>query len=204
MKRESVFRSITAALLVTAAAISVYHRHRAEQAGGEEIFRARGDALGRGLPSQPALDEVVQPGPAGPSALVGCRARNCVPGPRALDLSHHRQEHNVHGRDEGGARARHRRPVPLGETSPLHGRDLILHVAWQRGCELVCGAGKPCGTGDALDPAAQRGGEADREVRRRVPRLHGACRKALTTYRARLGRKSWFSAWLIWPVRMTS
>ena len=37
MKRESVFRSITAALLVTAAAISVYHRHRAEQAGGEEI-----------------------------------------------------------------------------------------------------------------------------------------------------------------------
>jgi protein-S-isoprenylcysteine O-methyltransferase Ste14 len=37
MKRESVFGSITAALLVTAAAISGYHRHRAEQAGGEEI-----------------------------------------------------------------------------------------------------------------------------------------------------------------------
>ena len=37
MKRESVFRSITAVLLVTAAAISGYHRHRAEQAGGEEI-----------------------------------------------------------------------------------------------------------------------------------------------------------------------
>ena len=37
MKRESVFRSITATLLVTAAAISGYHRHRAEQVGGEEV-----------------------------------------------------------------------------------------------------------------------------------------------------------------------
>ena len=42
MKRESIFRSITAALLVTAAAISVYHRHRAEQAGGEEISLQEG------------------------------------------------------------------------------------------------------------------------------------------------------------------
>jgi protein-S-isoprenylcysteine O-methyltransferase Ste14 len=37
MRRESIFRSITAVLLVTAAAISGYHRHRAEQAGGKEI-----------------------------------------------------------------------------------------------------------------------------------------------------------------------
>src|SRR5215217_2402202 len=77
MKRGSVFRSITAALLVTAAAISVYHRHGAGWWGrdlfarrgaadcpGAEIFWARADALGRGLPAQPALDEVVQPGPA--------------------------------------------------------------------------------------------------------------------------------------------
>jgi protein-S-isoprenylcysteine O-methyltransferase Ste14 len=50
MKRESVFRSITAALLVTAAAISVYHRHRAEQAGGEEISLQE-----EGLPTAVAL-----------------------------------------------------------------------------------------------------------------------------------------------------
>jgi hypothetical protein len=35
MKGESVFRSITASLLVTAAAISGYHRRGAEQAGGK-------------------------------------------------------------------------------------------------------------------------------------------------------------------------
>jgi protein-S-isoprenylcysteine O-methyltransferase Ste14 len=50
MKRESVFRSITAALLVTAAAISVYHRHGAEQAGGEEISLQE-----EGLPTAVAL-----------------------------------------------------------------------------------------------------------------------------------------------------
>jgi hypothetical protein len=50
MKRESVFRSITAALLVTAAAISGYHRHRAEQAGGEEISLQE-----EGLPTAVAL-----------------------------------------------------------------------------------------------------------------------------------------------------
>jgi hypothetical protein len=110
MRRESVFRSITAALLVTAAAISVYHRHRAEQAGRGEISLQE-----EGLPTAVAL------------------------------------------RSSG--------PVPLGETSPLHGRDLVLQVAWHGGGELVYGAGKPCGTGDALDPAAQRGEEADREVR---------------------------------------
>ena len=33
MKSESVYRSITAALLVTAAAISGYHRHRAGRWG---------------------------------------------------------------------------------------------------------------------------------------------------------------------------
>lgn len=37
MKRESVFRSITAALLIAAVAISGYHRHRAKQAGEVEI-----------------------------------------------------------------------------------------------------------------------------------------------------------------------
>ena len=37
MRRESIFGSVTAALLVTAAAISGYHRHRAEQAGEDEI-----------------------------------------------------------------------------------------------------------------------------------------------------------------------
>jgi protein-S-isoprenylcysteine O-methyltransferase Ste14 len=50
MKRESVFRSITATLLVTAAAISGYHRHRAEQAGGEE-----GSLREEGLPTAVAL-----------------------------------------------------------------------------------------------------------------------------------------------------
>jgi len=37
MRRESVFRSITAVLLVTAAVISGYHRHKAEKAGEEHI-----------------------------------------------------------------------------------------------------------------------------------------------------------------------
>ena len=37
MKEESVFRSITAALLIAAVAISGYHRHRAKQAGEVEI-----------------------------------------------------------------------------------------------------------------------------------------------------------------------
>ncbi len=50
MKRESVFRSITAVLLVTAAAISGYHRHRAEQAGGEGISLQE-----EGLPTAVAL-----------------------------------------------------------------------------------------------------------------------------------------------------
>ena len=50
MRRESVFRSITAALLVTAAAISVYHRHRAEQAGRGEISLQE-----EGLPTAVAL-----------------------------------------------------------------------------------------------------------------------------------------------------
>ena len=50
MKRESVFSSITAALLLTAVAISGYHRHRAEQAGEEEI-----SLRGEGLPLAVAL-----------------------------------------------------------------------------------------------------------------------------------------------------
>jgi protein-S-isoprenylcysteine O-methyltransferase Ste14 len=50
MRRESVFRSITAALLVTAAAISFYHRHRAEQAGRGEISLQE-----EGLPTAVAL-----------------------------------------------------------------------------------------------------------------------------------------------------
>ena len=37
MKEESVFRGITAALIVAALSISGYHRHKAEQGGEEEI-----------------------------------------------------------------------------------------------------------------------------------------------------------------------
>jgi protein-S-isoprenylcysteine O-methyltransferase Ste14 len=50
MRRESVFRSITVALLVTATAISGYHRHRAEKVGEEEI-----SLQGEGLPTAVAL-----------------------------------------------------------------------------------------------------------------------------------------------------
>ena len=50
MRRESIFRSVTAALLVTAAAISGYHRHRAEQAGEDEI-----SLQGEGLTTAVAL-----------------------------------------------------------------------------------------------------------------------------------------------------
>src|SRR5687768_9232387 len=37
VKRESVFRSIIAALLISAMSISSYHRHKADKAGGEKI-----------------------------------------------------------------------------------------------------------------------------------------------------------------------
>jgi protein-S-isoprenylcysteine O-methyltransferase Ste14 len=50
MRRESIFRSVTAALLITAAAISGYHRHRAEQAGEDEI-----SLQGEGLTTAVAL-----------------------------------------------------------------------------------------------------------------------------------------------------
>jgi protein-S-isoprenylcysteine O-methyltransferase Ste14 len=50
MRRESIFRSVTAALLVTAAAISGYHRHKAEQAGEDEI-----SLQGEGLTTAVAL-----------------------------------------------------------------------------------------------------------------------------------------------------
>jgi protein-S-isoprenylcysteine O-methyltransferase Ste14 len=50
MRRESIFRSVPAALLVTAAAISGYHRHRAEQAGEDEI-----SLQGEGLTTAVAL-----------------------------------------------------------------------------------------------------------------------------------------------------
>jgi protein-S-isoprenylcysteine O-methyltransferase Ste14 len=50
MRRESIFRSVTAALLITAAAISGYHPHRAEQAGEDEI-----SLQGEGLTTAVAL-----------------------------------------------------------------------------------------------------------------------------------------------------
>ena len=50
MRRESIFRSVTAVLLVTAAAISGYRRHRAEQAGEDEI-----SLQGEGLTAAVAL-----------------------------------------------------------------------------------------------------------------------------------------------------
>lgn len=50
MKEESVFRSITATLVITAASISIYHRHRAEMAGEEEISLEE-----EGLPTAVAL-----------------------------------------------------------------------------------------------------------------------------------------------------
>ena len=50
MRRESIVRSVAAALLITAAAISGYHRHRAEQAGEDEI-----SLQGEGLTTAVAL-----------------------------------------------------------------------------------------------------------------------------------------------------
>ncbi len=51
MKEESAFRSTAAALMVAAASISVYHRHRAERAGGDEISALEVE----GLPTAVAL-----------------------------------------------------------------------------------------------------------------------------------------------------
>ena len=50
MKRESVFRSIIAALLISAMSISIYHRHKADKAGGEKISLEE-----EGLPTVVAL-----------------------------------------------------------------------------------------------------------------------------------------------------
>ncbi len=50
MKRESAFRTITAALLISAMSISIYHRHKAEKAGQEEISLEE-----EGLPTVVAL-----------------------------------------------------------------------------------------------------------------------------------------------------
>ena len=51
MKEESAFRSTAAALMVAAALISGYHRHRAERAGGDEISPIEEE----GLPTAVAL-----------------------------------------------------------------------------------------------------------------------------------------------------
>src|SRR5688572_12043966 len=51
MKEESAFRSTAAALMVAAASISGYHRHRAERAGGDEISPIEEE----GLPTAVAL-----------------------------------------------------------------------------------------------------------------------------------------------------
>jgi protein-S-isoprenylcysteine O-methyltransferase Ste14 len=51
MKEESAFRSTVAALMVAAASISAYHRHRAERAGGDEISPIEEE----GLPTAVAL-----------------------------------------------------------------------------------------------------------------------------------------------------
>ncbi len=50
MKKESVFRRITAALFVSASSISAYHRHKAERASREEISLRE-----EGLPTAIAL-----------------------------------------------------------------------------------------------------------------------------------------------------
>ena len=51
MKEESAFRSTAAALFVAAASISVYHRHRAERAGEDELSPLEEE----GLPTAIAL-----------------------------------------------------------------------------------------------------------------------------------------------------
>jgi protein-S-isoprenylcysteine O-methyltransferase Ste14 len=51
MKEESAFRSTAATLMVAAASISVYHRHRAERAGGDKISPIKEE----GLPTAVAL-----------------------------------------------------------------------------------------------------------------------------------------------------
>lgn len=93
MKEESVFRGTVAVLIVVAASIRLQPpQSRRGQRGGRDflprsrfanrdraaIFWACVDALGRGLPDQPALDEVIEPGPSGFSALVGSGTRSGV------------------------------------------------------------------------------------------------------------------------------
>ena len=50
MKEESLFRGTAAALLTSVMTISIYHRHKAERAGGEEISLEQ-----EGLPTVVAL-----------------------------------------------------------------------------------------------------------------------------------------------------
>ncbi len=157
-------------LLVTAAAISGYHRHRAEKVGEEEISLQE-----EGLPTAVALRSsglvlmlsvlayLVNPSWMRWSSLGLPRwLRWSGAGLGAVSLSLALwifrtigKEYNLHGPDEGAARAHYRRSVPLGEASPLHSRNLVLRVVEPARRELVYGAGQPFGVGDALDPATQ-------------------------------------------------
>jgi hypothetical protein len=200
MKEESAFRSTVAALMVAAASISVYHRHRAERAGGDEISALEVE----GLPTAVALRTsglalmlsvmayVLNPRWMRWSSLTlpsWLRWSGAGLGAASLALVYwvfHTLGKNItpHGRDEGGARARYRRSLSLGEASPVYSWELVLRLAEHPGGELVYGFGQRGGASDALGPAAEGGGEADRALRRRVPRLHEANRTAAATHQA--------------------
>src|SRR5829696_5716391 len=74
------------------------------------LFRARAGALGGGLYTQPALDEMVKARSANLAALDGGGVRGGGLAPLLLDLQQHRQEHNPNGQHEEGPRAHTRAP----------------------------------------------------------------------------------------------
>ncbi len=145
MKEESAFRSTAAALMVAAASISGYHRHRAERAGGDEISPIEEE----GLPTAVALRTsglalmlsvmayVLNPrwmrwsSLALPSWLRWSGAGLAAASLPLVYWVFHTLGKNITPdcRDEGGARARHRRSLPLGEASPVYGWELVLRLA---------------------------------------------------------------------------
>ena len=202
MKEESAFRSTAAALFVAAASISVYYRHRAERAGKDEISSLEEE----GLPTAIALRSsgfalmlsvmayVLNPRWMRWSSLAlpsWLRWSGTGLGAASLPLAYwvfHTLGRNITPTVE--TREEHELVTggpyrSLGEASPVYGRELVLRLAEPCGGELVYGFGQRRGARDAPGPAAEGRGEADRALRRRIPRLHEANRTAAAAHQAK-------------------
>ena len=195
MNNERKFRAATALLLVTAMSISVYHRHKAERIGGARApawqeegwplavaLRAFGFAMWLGVADstdQPALDALVEAESSAVPALDGGGDRVRVPAAVLQDLQQPRRERHPDGRHEERPQARHHRPLPLGAASPLLGGSGVRRRPEPPGGELVHDGVRHHGPHAAVDAPAERGGGANRTLRRRVSAVRRTHRTAV-------------------------